>query len=191
MKINDITAVILAGGKNTRLRKEKSLLKIDGDYLIDIQLKVLRQIFDEIMISTGKPILKEKYSEMKLIADEYENCGPLGGVHAALKHCETDAIFTFACDMPFLNAKLIRLQINEFYHRKVQIIVPSHIEGIEPLHAIYSKTTLPYLEECLKIGRLSVRSFYKFCKTGYLDIEPAEIRYFYNINTPEDLSKVM
>lgn len=191
MKISDITAVILAGGKNTRINREKSLIKINDDFLIDRQVNLLRKIFCNIIIITSKIELINRFSDIKTFEDQFKECGPLGGIHAAISEAETDAVFVFACDMPNLNEFVIRNQIESYHCEKKEIIVPSHREGIEPLHAIYSVKSLPFLEDNLKKGKLSVRSFYEYCDTRYLGFKDSEIKYFFNINTSEDLKKII
>jgi len=191
MKIKNITAVILAGGKNTRIQREKSLIKIQGDYLIDKQVTLLESIFENIIISTSKEVIRSRFPSLQIVEDEYIHCGPLGGIHAAMKYAHTDAVFVFACDMPYLNANVILRQIAVYRNSMLDILVPKHAEGIEPLHAIYSTANLPFLEECLKIGNYSVRSFYARSKAGYLDFESRYINNFFNINTQRDLQKIV
>jgi molybdopterin-guanine dinucleotide biosynthesis protein A len=190
-KINDITAVILAGGKNSRINQEKSLIRFQGDCLIDRQVELLQSIFENIIIATSKESIKEKFPTMQLVEDEYINCGPLSGIHSAMKHSPTKSVFVFACDMPFLDTSIILRQISVFRRSNADILVPRHAEGIEPLHAIYSISNLPYLEECLKTKRYSVRSFYQKSHTEYLDFASQYIRNFFNINTPYDLQKII
>ncbi|MCF7912687.1 MAG: molybdenum cofactor guanylyltransferase [Candidatus Cloacimonetes bacterium] len=191
MKISDITAVILAGGKNTRIQREKSLIKIQGDFLIDKQVKLLKSIFENIIISTSKASIKERFPDIQIVEDEYLNCGPLGGIQAAMKHAHTETIFVFACDMPYLDTGVILHQIAVFRNSEVDILVPKHAEGIEPLHAIYSKANLPFLEESLLAGNFSVRSFYARSNAGYLHFELKFIANFFNINTQRDLQKII
>lgn len=189
--VNDITAVILAGGKNTRLNQEKSLLKIRGTCLIDKQVELLNKLFANILISTGKELIKNRFPHIRSIEDEFKDCGPLGGIQAAMKHCEKEAVFVFACDMPSLQADLIMRQIEIYRNIDAEIVVPRHAEGIEPLHAIYSVKNLPYLESCLQNGSYSVRSFYKNAKIEYYDLERENISCFFNINTHSDLKKII
>jgi molybdopterin-guanine dinucleotide biosynthesis protein A len=191
MKIKNITAVILAGGKNTRIQQEKSLIKIQGNHLIDKQVKLLKSIFETIIISTGKEALKSKFPTLQTVEDEYVDCGPLGGIQAAMKHAQTEAVFVFACDMPCLDVNVILRQIEVYRNSNVDILVPKHAEGIEPLHAIYSRANLPFLEECLQNGRYSVRSFYAKSNASYLHFEPEYINNFFNINTQRDLQKII
>ena len=190
-RIRDISAVILAGGKNTRIQLEKSLIKIKGDHIIDIQIEKLESIFEEIIIVTQKEDIIMKFPHLKIIADEFHDCGPLAGIHSALKHSNAEAIFVFACDMPFLSTKIIRKQIAAFNKAKFDVLVPKHSDGIEPLHAIYSKSSLYYLTQCLYQKKYSVRSFYNKVKVNYLEFNNMEIIRFFNINTHADLKKII
>jgi molybdopterin-guanine dinucleotide biosynthesis protein A len=191
MKIKDISAVILAGGKNTRIQLEKSLIRIQGIHLIDKQVELLDRIFDNIIIVSGKEAIINKFPNLKIVEDEYRNCGPLGGIQAAMKHSKTEDIFVFACDMPNLDASIILRQTAVYRSTDVKILVPQHEDGIEPLHAIYSISNLPLLENCLKTGRNSVRSFYDKSNIGYLDFEKKHIKNFFNINTQNDLQQII
>ncbi len=106
-----------------------------------------------------------------------------------MKHSKTEAVFVFACDMPYLESSAILRQIAAFQNTSCEVMVPRHTDGIEPLHAIYSRSNLPYLEECLQTGRYSVRSFYGRTKARYFDIEDTSC--FLNINTFNDLKQII
>ena len=95
----------------------------------------------------------------------------------------------FACDMPNLSPILINSEINEFHKfaGKFQALVPKHFEGIEPLHAIYSKSVLKNIEENLLAGIYSVRSFYEKINIKYWEVEDKFVCNFINVNCPEDL----
>ena len=186
-RTKDITAVILAGGKNSRLQVEKSLLTIDGCHLIDRQVMLLKEIFEKIIIVSSKIEIKHKFPDLKIVEDKFKDCGPLGGIHAAMQEADTNSIFVFACDMPFLNKKTIHKQIAVFQNSNIQILVPRNSNGIEPLHAIYSVSNIKQLENCLNTKRFSVRSFYEKSKTSYIDFNDSHRKDFYNINTAKDL----
>ena len=191
MKTKKLSAVILAGGKNSRIQREKSLIKIKGDHIIDIQVKILESIFEEIIIVTQKEDIIKKFPNLKIISDEFQNCGPLAGIHSALKKSNTEAIFVFACDMPFLDTHVIRRQILAFNRGNYDVLVPKHHAGIEPLHAIYSKASLIYLTECLCNKNYSVRSFYNKVNVKYLNFSNKKIVKFFNINTHIDLKEII
>lgn len=187
--MNKISAAILADGRNSRIQQEKSLLKLGNLHLIEAQIEILDRIFSDIHIVTSKPILQQKLPQIPKIQDKYHNCGPLGGIHTALLHCEAESVFIFACDMPNLNGELIELQLEKYRKTACDALVPRHREGIEPLHAIYAKSCLFPIESNLRRNECSVRSFYEKIKLRFWNVSEKNIEYFYNINTHHDLQK--
>lgn len=188
-QVCDIAAVILADGKNSRIKQEKSLLKIGDLSLIEAQIKLLSTIFSKLYIVTSKPALKHKLPNIPQIQDYYKNCGPLGGIHSALLHSELDNVFIFACDMPNLSSELIRWQIDKYRSISCDALVPYHRDGIEPLHSIYARSCLFPIESNLKQNLCSVRSFYKRINVRFLDVADEQILHFHNINTHNDLQE--
>jgi molybdenum cofactor guanylyltransferase len=186
MLCNDITAVILADGKNTRFGAEKSLLLIDNQPLLTKNIEFLSTFFKSVMLVTSKPILTKTYSNIVIVEDIYKNCGPLGGIHAALSYLKSNYAFVFACDMPYLKKDLIIEQRKMFSKGQFDVFVPRHPKGIEPLHAIYSKTCLPVISEQLENKIYPIRNFYKKVKTGYFNISNTNVSSFFNINTVHD-----
>ena len=184
-----MTAVVLAGGKNSRMKREKAFLKINRILLLEHTINVLKPLFKEIIIITAKNEIKERFSNYKIVQDEFCGCGPLAGIHVSLKNAIFNEVMVFACDMPNLSPILINSEINEFHKfaGKFQALVPKHFEGIEPLHAIYSKSVLNNIEENLLAGIYSVRSFYEKINIKYWEVEDKFVCNFINVNCPEDL----
>ncbi len=184
-----MTAVILAGGKNSRMKREKAFLKINRILLLEHTINILKPLFKEIIIVTAKNEIKEKFSDYKIVKDEFCGCGPLAGIHVALKNSKFNEIMVFACDMPNLNPNLINSEVEKYRNldKAVQAFVPKHIEGIEPLHAIYSKSVLNDIETNLLSGKYSVRSFYNKINIKYWEIDDKFVCNFININSQEDL----
>jgi molybdenum cofactor guanylyltransferase len=188
---NNISGVILAGGSNKRFGGiTKANVEIDGLTIISRIISVIGEIFPEIIIVTNSP---DEFSELrhyKLIADEYLNAGPLGGIHAALKSSSKDAIFVFAGDMPFINNDIITEQIVEFWKGNHDIIIPKIGQLIEPLHAIYRKSILMDLENFMSEKRnKAVRDFLTKVNVEYLQMQDTERckKAFTNINSPSDM----
>ena len=188
MKKHNVAAVILAGGKNSRIKREKSLLKIDNKPLLGNIVSTLSNSFEELIVITSKNEIKAEFPYLTFYNDEFIDCGPLAGIHAAFKNSDADFLFVCACDMPNLNPEIIKKQISKINNSEADIIVPRHSEGIEPLHAIYSRSCLPFIEKQLKNNICSIRSFYEKMRVSYLDLDDEQIKYFYNINTSHDLN---
>lgn len=188
-----ISGVILAGGANRRFGGvTKASLKIDGEKIISRIINTISGLFGEIIIVTNTPEEFRVFIDCRIIGDQYKNAGPLGGIHAALRDTNADAIFVFAGDMPFLDRKIIEEQIEEFNIRQSDILIPKVGELIEPLHSIYKKTILEDLERFLSEGReRAVRDFILGMNTDYFIVKETEasLKAFTNINLPSDLMK--
>lgn len=190
--IPQITAAVLAGGKNRRIATEKSLLQISNVILIDKIVGLLETIFPEVLIITGKETLKSRFPEYQTVDDYYKESGPLAGIHSALKTASSDAVFIFACDMPNLNSGLIRNMADLYLEQaeRPQIMVPRHKMGLEPLHAIYSRSVLSLIERQLQAVDFKISAFFKQAETTFYTVPENYIPIFYNINTKEDLLKL-
>ena len=191
---NRISGVILAGGSNKRFGGiTKANIVIDGETIISRIISTISDLFVEIIIVTNKPEEFQEFIQYKIVEDQYLKTGPLGGIHAALKASSEDAIFVFAGDMPFLNKEIISDQISEFNKREHDVLIPEIDQYIEPLHAIYRKSTLNHLERFLSEGKSrAVRDFLSEVNVGYLQMtknEKTKIA-FANINSPSDLAKI-
>lgn len=183
-----MTGIVLAGGKSSRMGRNKAFLEWQGHPLIERSLQVLRPIFSEIIISTNNPELYEPY-EVKTVQDIYVDQGPLGGLHACLGEAQNDYSFFVACDMPFLDPEVIRFLAE--LTGKESVIVPDVAGGLHPLHAFYHKNCLPIIEKKLKAKRLKLIEIYQECNVRYVREEefrgfPEVRQTFSNINTPQE-----
>jgi len=188
----DMTGIILAGGKNSRMGINKAFLEIDGTRLIDNILAVYQKIFSEIIIVTNDPLSYTELSKTLIVSDIYKSRGALGGIYTGLFYATYDYSFVAACDMPFLNKDFITYLIEQT--GKYDIIVPELPEGFQPLHAIYSQNCLSHIKKLLIADKLKITGFYK--EVRLLSIPEEKIipfnkdgRLFLNFNTPEDLEK--
>lgn len=185
-----LSAAILAGGKALRYGgKNKSLITINGSTIVERNLEILHDVFDEIIIISNEPDAYMGYSKVKVVQDIYPNKGPLSGIHSALSHSSHNGVFVFACDMPNLDKEIILKQMRYFSEKRDMIIIPKTHTGIEPLHAIYPKDSLPEVEALVKMNaNYPIRALFSVYPTlfwSFMDRKKAEI-VFKNINRPED-----
>lgn len=190
-----ITAVILAGGKSLRMGQDKAFLRIGGLTIIEFQLQGLRPLFDEITLSTNSP---ERFRHLDIPAfpDIIPDRGPLGGIYTALLKARHPHIFAIACDMPFINPELIRHLIERC--EDYDVTVPETEQGLEPLHAVYSKNCIPAIRRQLKGkgGKGRVIEFFPEVKVRVIpqeDIARIEggLKAFLNFNTPEEYESTL
>jgi molybdopterin-guanine dinucleotide biosynthesis protein A len=192
-KKTNITGVILAGGKNTRMGANKAFLEIDGIRLIDKTINIYREIFPEIIIVTNDPLSYVEFADAAIVTDIYKDKGPLGGIYTGLFYSKNPDAFVSACDMPYLSKDFIRHLINQA--GKYDVIVPELSEGFQPLHAIYSRNCLPSIKRLLLMDKLKITGFYRDMRILTIPEEQMlpfnpDGRLFHNLNTPEELEKV-
>jgi molybdopterin-guanine dinucleotide biosynthesis protein A len=185
----DITGIILAGGKNSRMGDNKAFLKIDGISLIEKTINIYRHIFNEIIV-TNDPLAYIEFADAVIVTDIYKGKGPLGGIYTGLFYANNAYAFVAACDMPFLNKDFIIYLIEQ--NGKHDVIVPELPEGFQALHAIYSRNCLSHLKRMIDADKLKISGFYK--EIRLLSIKEEKIkpfnkdgRLFLNVNTPQDL----
>lgn len=185
-----MTAAILAGGKGTRIGTNKAFLEIGGKPLIEILLEKVEGLFEEVLIIANSPHLYE-YLNAKVSADMIPGRGSLGGIYTALRLASFPQAFCLACDMPFIEPGFIRymMEVAAGY----DVVIPKTADGLEPLHAIYSKACIPHIERLMQADDLKIIHFFTEMRVRVLEeeIDPFDPHgmLFFNINTHEDLKK--
>jgi len=185
-----ITGIILAGGKNLRMGKNKAFLEVNGQRIIDRIREIFADLFNEVLLVTNSP-LEYGYLNLRMVADLCPGKGALGGLYTGLFHASCSHAFVAACDMPFLNKALIShlSALSPGY----DIVIPKPDDGLQPLHAVYSQKCLPFMENLLRQDNLKIIDFFPKVKKRevvtkeILQFDPHLIS-FLNINTPEDLA---
>ncbi|MFH2012285.1 MAG: molybdenum cofactor guanylyltransferase [Pseudomonadota bacterium] len=187
-----MTGVILAGGNSKRMGTNKAFLKINGQRMIDQTVDLFKNIFDEIILVTNSP-QEYLYLNVRIVTDLIPGKGALGGLYTGLFFASSQHIFVTACDIPFLNREFIDYMISKVDN--FDVLVPHSIGGLEPLHAIYSKTCIRHIEALLELNDLKITNFYpkvRLKEIGFketLSFDPKQ-SLFFNLNVPEDLGKV-
>jgi molybdopterin-guanine dinucleotide biosynthesis protein A len=180
----------MAGGKSTRMGRDKSFVPLLGKPMIEHVIERVVKLADDLIIITNKPA---DYAHLSLptFGDIHDGYGPLGGLHSALFHASRSHVLVVACDMPWLNRQLLAYMIS--LRLTADVIVPRWQKFPEPLHAVYSKSCLTPIEACLEAQRLKLISFYDSVDVSYLDQKTivhfdSDGRSFANLNTPEELA---
>jgi len=189
-KINDITGVILAGGRSTRFGSNKALAMVNGKPMIQQVVDLMSSLFVECLLVTNTP---EQYAflNIPMIRDRYQDMGPLAGIHAALQETNESRIFVVACDMPNLSPELIRYLCN-INEQDYDVIIPGLEKGQEPLFGIYHKKSLAVIDsflqqkDCQIIRVLEDLQVKRVSEQEVLSITD-NLNCFKNINRPADL----
>jgi molybdopterin-guanine dinucleotide biosynthesis protein A len=163
-------------------------VEVDGALLIERVVRVMKAVFEEVVLITNTP---EEYSFLGLtmVGDLIRGLGPIGGIYTGLTAISGDAGFFVACDMPFLNAGLLRhmVEIREDF----DAVVPRVGWMLEPLHALYNKSCIPAIRSLIDSRDFQILRCFQKIQVRYIDEE--ELRAFdprlqslFNINKPQD-----
>jgi len=186
-------AIILAGGENRRIGLNKAFIRLTpaGRTIAENQIKILKELFGEVLIITNSPPLYH-HLRVEVIRDIIPGKGPLGGIYTGLSSSESFHNFFLACDMPFPNIKLISYMRDRL--ADYDVVVPRTESGYQAVFAFYSKNCLLPIKRQMDSGNLKIVDFFSRAKVRAIEPEelnkfdPGEMSFF-NINTQEDLEK--
>ena len=178
-------ALILAGGKSSRFGRDKSLLTLHGERIVDRLVAQCRTVCDEVIILCGgaKKFHIEGVQELQ---DLVPGQGPMGGIYTGMSSSSAELFLVLACDMPRFDAGLAQRMLQAC--AGFDACVPRDGERLEPLCAVYRRTALPQIREMLDRGEYQMRKLFPRIRTRYwAEPWPASgTDVFYNINYPSD-----
>lgn len=186
LKFGNITAIILAGGKNTRMGgQDKSMLPVRGVPMIRHIVTQLESHFGEILIGADD---MEKYGflDHRIIQDEVKGMGPLMGIYSCLLSSGNDLNFITACDIPDIRIDFISNMLELL--AGADIVMPvSGIDDYEPLHAIYRKSVIPAARNLLKENKLKISGLFGMVETKFIPFDGSG--WYHNLNYRDDYDK--
>ena len=187
------SAVVLAGGKSSRMGRPKAMLPFGGEPLIVHVVRRLGLLFPDVVV-VAAPGQELPELPVTLVRDDVAYQGPVGGIVYGLRACDSAAGYVTSCDVPFLSLPLVSHMASRLPGHDV--VVPYWEGRPQPLHAVYRRSVLPLLEGQLERGEL--RPVFLYDKVRTLRVEEDEIRTvdpdgssFFNMNTPEDYSAAL
>ena len=184
----NITAIILAGGKSTRMKTEKGLIYFGNKPLIEHVIESVKKITDSIIIITQNPAY-EKFG-FPCFADVLKDKGALGGIYSGLTHSSTQKNLIVGCDMPFLSENLLTSLVNNCGDEDVLLV--SHRNKAEPLCSIYDKNCVAHIRPLLEQNQLKITSALEGLKTRVISFDNEDWftgNEFTNINSIDELRK--
>lgn len=185
-----VTAFILAGGKSTRMGVDKAFVEYEGDTLLERALALTRSVTSEVRI-VGDPARFAAFAPA--VEDIFLDCGPLAGIHAALRASHTELNLMLAVDMPFVSAALLQYLIAQAQGAPdAVVIVPQSEERRQPLCAVYRRKFADAAENSLRSGKNRIDRLFDFVPTRVVTAQELEAAgfapgIFRNLNTPEEL----
>ncbi|MBZ9686167.1 molybdenum cofactor guanylyltransferase [Clostridium estertheticum] len=186
------SAIILCGGKSSRMGFDKCTIKVNNKYLIDIIAEELTQIFESIILVSND---LEKFRDTKymVVQDIIANSGPIGAIYTALKGATSKYVFITACDMPIINLNYIKYMMELIKSENVDGVVSYNSKYIEPLYAFYSIDMIDTFERELKKNNFKLLDVIKSSRMYYIEENKwreycSGMDVFTNLNYESDLT---
>lgn len=187
---NNITAVILSGGRSSRMQGEdKGLILLNNKPLINYVVDVVNSKVDRLLISANRNI--EAYQQYgEVITDELTDFqGPLAGISSALSRATTTYLLTLPCDSPMINKTVIDRLVDTMDRANVDICVADDGLRIHPTIALIKTSLKDNLLAFLDSGERKLGLWIErnnFQKVDFSD----QPKVFVNLNNPQDFDKI-
>lgn len=192
-----LSVVVLAGGQSRRMGRDKARLVVQGEPLILRVVRRVKGVADEVLVVSRWPH-EYAFTGVACVPDVLPGQGPLAGIWSGALVAAGRYIAPVACDMPFVNPNLLQAMVDTLETRpRLEGILPVEGERAHPLHGVYRREAL------LRAGAQALRSGRRAIQAAldrmYLEVwseacwgtwEPAG-RAFWNLNTPEDLARLL
>jgi len=193
LRFNSISGFVLAGGESRRMGQPKQGLVLDGETMLEKQVRLLQGVCGTV--SVVGPRVELMQPDVTFISDLVRGRGPLGGIHAALSVSRTEYSLVVACDLPFLQTRFLQHLARVALHLRADVTIPADkTRRLLPVCAVYRRRTLSMIRGRLaqdlnkadgyfRNARLHVVTWREILRAGF----PTHI--FDNINRPEDLEE--
>ncbi|MGA2746525.1 MAG: molybdenum cofactor guanylyltransferase [Candidatus Sulfotelmatobacter sp.] len=187
----DVTVFILAGGKSTRMGTDKAFVILDGRTLLARALDLARSVTSDVRI-VGHAAKFAPFAPV--VEDIFPGCGPLGGIHAALRISSTDLNAILAVDVPFVPPALLQYLIKRSRDAVATVTVAQSGGRLQPLCAVYRREFADVAEQALRTGRYKIDALFESAHTQVIaenELENAGFssKIFRNLNTLEELER--
>lgn len=188
------TGVILAGGRSSRMGVNKALLELGGRRIIDRVFDALAPVVDGvIVVRADDPWVDEIAADRgaTVVQDRFPGAGSLGGIYTGLD-VAGEGVLVVACDMPFLNQRLLIDLID--LARDADVAIPVVDGNYETMHAVYGLACREPIRRRIDAGRYKIVDFFGDVKVRFMPEKEVrerdpDLSSAFNVNTPEDLER--
>jgi len=183
--------LVLAGGRSTRMRRDKAALAYHGRTQLDWAMELLAPQVAQAFVSVRADQLDDPVrARFPAIVDREEDLGPVAGIRAAQDTHPEAAWLVLACDLPFLGAGTLERLLQARRPGEPALAYRSSHDGLpEPLCAVYEPSSRPLLAGYVAGGGRCPRKF--LLRIGARLLDPVDPRALDNVNTPDEYGAVL
>lgn len=182
---NNITGIILAGGKSSRMGSDKGMLKLNGKMFVEHVIDAMKPIVDDVIIVSNSSSYDQ--FECTRVKDMIKDSGPLAGLYSGLKYSNTEYNLVLSCDIPMIKTEILKKLIDSDYKNYDVIQIKSGNKTM-PLIALYKKQSMNTCLELLQQDERRLHVAVNNLNTKTILIDAKLDQFVKNINTIEDLN---
>jgi molybdopterin-guanine dinucleotide biosynthesis protein A len=184
-KVVQASAVILAGGRSSRMGADKSLIRFGGVSILELLARQLQPLVDEVLVSSNDTA-SHGFLGLPLVPDEEPDCGPIMGILSCLSAARHEKVFFTPCDIPGLPAEFIVDLLTRA--ESADLVMALDAKGrYEPLLAVYSRRLLPLIRGLVSAGERRIVSILSLPDISADFVSLAGQDWYRNLNSPGDL----
>jgi len=183
----NITGIILAGGKSSRMGTDKGFLMLNDKLFIQHSIDALKPLVSEILIVSNDKAYD--VFNLKRIEDYIENAGPLAGIYSGLKTTKTMYNLVLSCDIPLIKTRVLNQLILGVEDTSEVIQIESNGRTM-PLIALYKKSCTSNFKQLLDQGERKLQVAVNQCKIKTITLEDHEAKFTTNVNTKNELKQL-
>ena len=192
--IDELTGVVLAGGRSSRFGTNKALAEWEGTTLVEAVVNSLLKVLPKVLVVTknADELAFLKNARVEVIADLYRDGHPMGGLLTALQRLETGHAFVAACDMPFVQPELIEALWRS--RADYDAVIPVWRDKRQPLCGVYSRSCVGMMRVAIGEDELGISRLFDSLRTRFLlgsevqGVDPQGLS-FMDIDTREDYDR--
>jgi len=186
--MENVTGIILAGGKSRRMGSDKGLMIINGKPMIQYIIDELESLDIPVIIVSDNP--QYEIFGIPVFEDSIKNKGPMAGIYTGLLHSNTEKNVVLSCDVPKISAKLIKQLVSSANNNEVSIL--KHGDTLHPLIGMYKRSLLKDVKTSLNKDQLKMKQFCIDMDCSVLEIidDQFDAELILNINTKEELNQL-
>lgn len=182
-----ITGIILAGGKSSRMGSDKGFVMYKNKAFIQHIIEAIQPLVNDIIIVSNNP--DYDIFKLKRVQDLIENAGPLAGVYTGLHYTSTENNLLVSCDVPLINTETLK-KLTEQINDDHDVIQLESMGKTMPLIAMYKKRSKDICFTLLQDGERRLRKALKSMSVKTITLTKEQEIYTTNINTPSNLKEI-
>ena len=184
----NITGIILSGGKSSRMGSDKASLLLNGKPFIQHVIEAVKPLVNTLFIVSSNP--EHDIFDLERINDYMEDAGPLSGLYTGLAHSKTEYNLVLSCDIPFIKTETLSLLLDENFSGYDIVQLSSNSKSM-PLIALYKKSCAPICLELLNSGERRLRKAIEKFNVKTIEVDCIQAYQTHNINTKEQLNLII